>query len=257
MKPHLRYQRNGLGWPRFLGRLVDQVLERQCALCAMPLEPGGSPSGFCTACLDTLPGAGAPRCPGCALYQPRAELCPSCSNRSAQHTPTLVCCDYAPPVDRLVTAFKYGRRFALGRAIGALMAQQLHASRQARPPGPECALLPIPIAPSRLASRGFDQAALLAHQIAARNQLPVASAGLRRVRETRAQPGLPRSKRQDNLYQAMHGSPALATRLLILVDDVITTGATMREAERAVLAAGGRPILRLAFARTPGAPEQD
>src|SRR5690606_20172920 len=127
-----------------------------------------------------------------------AGPCPAC-RAAGEPLPTLVCCDYAPPVDRLVTAFKYGRRLPLGRAIGAAMALRLGEYRRAHPLPRDTALLAVPIAPSRLARRGFDQAAVLARHVGARSGLPVVPAGLVRVRDTRPQPGLARQDRGENL----------------------------------------------------------
>lgn len=221
-------------------------------MCEIVLEATESAAGICAECAAALPGARDPRCAGCGL-RGADRFCRACraTRPSTAPLPTLVCCDYAPPADRLVTAFKYGRRLALGRAIGAAMAVRLDAYRREHPLPGGIALLAVPIAPSRLARRGFDQAAVLARQVGARSRLPVAAAGLVRVRDTRPQPGLDRDDRGDNLRGAMAGSPALAGRALVLVDDVITSGATIREAERAARAAGGEPVLRLAFARTP------
>ena len=236
------------GWPR---AILDLLLPRECALCESVLEASESASGMCATCAGALPGSGATRCAGCGL-RCAARPCPACqAGTSTPAPPTLVCCDYAPPADRLVTAFKYGRRIALGRAIGAAMAERLeqHRRQHALPPG--VVLVAVPIAPSRLARRGFDQAAVLARQVGGRCGLRVVAAGLSRVRDTRPQPGLARDERSRNLDGAMAGSAALAGRPVVLVDDVITSGATLYEAERAVRAAGGEPSLRLAFARTP------
>lgn len=242
----------GARWRRWPLALFDLLLPRECAMCAIVLEASESAAGMCAECARALPGAGARRCASCGLHSP-ASPCPACSaaSRPDEPVPTLVCCDYAPPADRLVTAFKYGRRIALGRAIGASMAARLDAYRREHPLPGDAALLAVPIAPARLARRGFDQAAVLARHVGARSGLPVAVAGLARIRDTRPQPGLARDDRGDNLLGAMAGSPALAGRALVLVDDVITSGATIGEAERAARAAGGRLVLRLAFARTP------
>lgn len=236
-------------WWRLPRTLFDLLLPRECALCALALGAEESAAAMCADCAGALPGAAAPRCVGCGLRGGPGP-CPAC-RASGDPIPTLVCCDYAAPADRLVTAFKYGRRLALGRAIGAAMAGCLERHRHALSLPADAALLAVPIAPSRLAHRGFDQAAVLARQVGERSGLAVVTGGLRRVRETRPQPGLARERRRDNLRLAMLGAPSLAGRPLILLDDVITSGATIREAERAALAAGGRPVLRLAFARTP------
>jgi len=240
------------GWQRWPRAVFDLLLPRECALCAVVLEAAESAAGMCADCAAALPGASAPRCAGCGLRS-LARRCRAChaAGQSDPALPTIVCCDYAPPADRLVTAFKYGRRLALGRAIGTAMALRLDEYRREHPLPVGAALLAVPIAPSRLASRGFDQAAVLARHVSARSGLPMAGARLARVRDTRPQPGLARDDRGGNLRGAMAGSPALAGRALVLVDDVITSGATIGEAERAARTAGGEPVLRLAFARTP------
>lgn len=245
------------GWRRLPRALLDLLLPRECALCESALDTSESPAGMCMDCAAALPGATAPRCACCGLRGAGGH-CPACLAADAAAPPafTAVCCDYGPPADRLVTAFKYGRRIALGRAIGAAMARRLEQHRLAHPLPEGTALVAVPIAPSRLARRGFDQAAVLARQVGTRCGMPIIVAGLVRTRDTRPQPGLARGARGDNLHGAMAGSAALAGRALVLVDDVITTGATIREAERAARAAGGEPLLHLAFARTP-APGMD
>lgn len=237
-------------WRRLPRSLLDLLLPRECALCESVLEASESAAGMCADCVAALPGARAARCGRCGLRS-SADPCPGCRLADPSSPRTLVCCDYAPPADRLVTAFKYGRRLALGRAIGAAMAMRLEADRCEHPLPRDTALLAVPISSGRLARRGFDQAAALARQVGARSGLPVVAAGLVRIRDTRPQPGLDRGERERNLGGAMAARVSLAGRPLVLVDDVVTSGATIAEAERAVRAAGGEPVLRLAFARTP------
>lgn len=163
--------------------------------------------------------------------------------------------DYAFPWDRLIQAFKFQQRVDLAPLLAGLLAD---AVRSAGAPRPDV-LLPVPLARQRRAERGYDQGWLLARRLpgllggAAR--LPARHDLLQRVLETPPQAGLDRAERQHNLRAAFWvppaAQPAVQGRHLALLDDVMTTGATLREAAATLCRAGAASVRVWVLARTP------
>ncbi len=255
-----------------LRTLADRWLPRTCALCDCTL--GADEPGLCDACADALPGRLRPRCPRCGMpaqaqpargapdhspadHSPAAgpfdaascrsrlpECCRACRAAPASFERTLVLADYAPPLDRLIQALKFRGELALAGALGARMAPLAAAAAHID------ALVPVPLAPRRIAERGFNQSAAICAAIARACRLPVAAGLLARRRETPAQSTLALAARQANLADAFVSVPAAAGLRLAVVDDVMTTGATLQAAASALKAAGARSVVNLVAART-------
>jgi ComF family protein len=178
-------------------------------------------------------------------------------------------CDLLPPVVRaarsvcwipggtagqIVHALKYGG----WRAVSAAM-----AARMARLPWPRdvieerAALVPVPLAPVRQRERGYNQSELLARALGTRWTIPVWTDCLARVRATQTQTRLTPEERKHNVSGAFRATPAARARLrgthVILVDDVITTGATITECAAALCDAGARITSIVTFGRAPAA----
>ncbi|WP_324383499.1 ComF family protein [Zoogloea sp.] len=206
----------------------------------------GAPSGdgvLCDACYGALPGRDCPRCPRCALPQPGGGLCGACLRETPPFEATRVALDYAFPADSLVLALKYAHRLATTRLFVDLLAAA---------PRPEADLVvPMPLHPARLAQRGFNQAAELARPLARHWQLPVRLDGVVRDVNTVPQAGLPWKARAANVRGAFRVTGRLDGRRVVVVDDVMTTGATLAELARALKAAGAVSVENRVLARTP------
>ena len=233
--------------------LADHWLPRTCALCDRALAP--HEHGLCAPCLHALPGIRCARCPGCGLAEcGGAQADPAGHAGRCRHglaepfawDRTVVVARYAPPLDRLILALKFRGELAAARPLGLLLADRVATLLR---PLPEV-LVPVPLAPRRLAERGYNQSQAIAVADGRRLGLPVAPWLLSRVRETPAQSRLPLSRRRENLAGALRGHPAAAGRRVALVDDVMTTGATAHAAALALKQAGARSVVNLAVART-------
>ncbi|MBU6272330.1 MAG: ComF family protein [Betaproteobacteria bacterium] len=229
---------------------LDAWLPRACALCEGPLRQAGA--GLCGHCRLALPGRNRARCPRCALGLDAAG-CAACAGHAFAFQASRVLADYAPPLDRLIGAVKFDRQLGLAHALGRELRRGLApALRAALGAGADAAVVAVPLSAERLRERGFDQAAVLARALADGLGLPLLPA-LTRARATQAQSRLDLAARSRNLQDAFRPRalhPRLPARV-VLVDDVITTGATADAAARALIAAGARRVIVAAVARTP------
>ena len=157
---------------------------------------------------------------------------------------------YAFPWDQLITKFKFHGQVELARPLADRLARAVQAHGD-----PVCTLvLPVPLATARLAARGYNQAWELARRVARTQRLPARADLLLRALDTAHQAELGRAQRQQNLRAAFYVDPAqrhaVAGHRVALVDDVMTTGATAREAAAALLRAGAAAVDVWALART-------
>ncbi|MFC0676303.1 ComF family protein [Lysobacter korlensis] len=224
----------------------------RCLVCG---EPGSEALDLCDACEQALPRNHS-ACGSCAIPLPMpAPACGACLRRSgwlarrgsgsavaAVHAPFV----YARPLDRLLPRYKFHDDLAAGRLLAQLMTQALASA-----PRPD-ALIPVPLHRSRLRRRGYDQALELARPLAGALGLPLIAEALVRTRATDAQSCLSASHRRRNLRDAFAVRPgARLPAHVVLVDDVMTTGATLQAAASALRRAGVARVDAWVCARTP------
>jgi len=190
----------------------------------------------------------------CAINLPAgagAMRCGSCLRRPPSFDATVVVSDYAAPLDQLVLALKFGGQLAVAPLFGQLLADALR--RLPQPQWPEL-LAPVPLGKRRLAERGFNQALEMARPLARSLGLPLAARLLARERETAPQSLLTPGERRANLRRAFSLPPAaldqVRGRHVGVVDDVLTTGATLEEIAATLKRGGAVRVTCLAFART-------
>ena len=174
------------------------------------------------------------RCPGCDEAAEGADVfCAACSALMEHTSDPSAVFEYGGPVADAIQRFKYDGRSELGAALGPLMTSD--ARRWA---GKVDAVVPVPLHWRRRRSRGYDQAALLATPVANVLGIPALLRGLRRVRNTPSQVDLPHGERQQNIAGAFAPWRLRGLRRVLLIDDVRTTGATLRAASEALRAGG-------------------
>ena len=226
-----------------LQRLALRLFPARCLACG---EPGAAGRDLCAGCVAALPWNRC-ACPRCALPLPApAAACGSCLQRPPPLAAVQAACLYGAPLDRLLPRFKFHGDLAAGRLLAQLMAQA-----GAGWPRPQ-ALVPVPLHAARLRGRGYDQALELARPLARALGLPLRADRLRRIRATAAQSELAAGARRRNLRGAFaiesgSGLPAHVA----LVDDVMTTGATLHAAARALRRAGVQRVDAWVCARVP------
>ncbi len=181
-----------------------------------------------------------------------ARLCGECLRQPPAWSHAIAAADYDFPWDRLVIDFKFHGKVELASALAQRLAGAVKTS--ASLPAVDI-VVPIPLSASRLAERGFNQAWELARRVARILGLPADAAVLLRPLDTAHQADLPRAQRAVNLRGAFMVDPRQRLRVqglkVALVDDVLTTGATAREAAAALLRAGAAGVQVWTLARTP------
>lgn len=232
---------------------LDVALPPLCAACRMPLGDG---AGLCAGCWAKLHFIEPPYCarlgipftydPGPGLLSMEAIANPPAYDRARAAV------RYDEIARELVHRFKYGDRVDLAPMMGQWMAR---AGRELTAEAD--AFVPVPLHWRRLWARRFNQSAALAHAVSSVSSVPVLLETLRRVRATPQQVGLDKGERATNVQGAFRVAPEkkadVAGRRLILVDDVLTSGATVNACARALLRAGAAHVDVLVFARVvPG-----
>jgi ComF family protein len=224
------------------------ALPSQCEVCR-----AWGAGRVCARCVQRF-AQPAPRCSRCALRLGQAAAaCGECQRDPPPFSAAVCAVDYSFPWNQLMGAFKFQGQVELATALAARMEQAL-ALADDSVCRPDC-LLPVPLSAARLAARGYNQAWELTRRLAAARGLPARADVLLRPVDTAQQAELDRAARQRNLRAAFMVAPTLrpwlAGRRLALVDDVMTTGATLREAAATLLRAGAADVQVWVVARTP------
>lgn len=200
---------------------------------------------LCAGCAGDLPVADGPACPSCALPLSTEHRCGACLRHPPAFDHTRAAFRYGFPVDGLLHAFKYGGDLTLAQTLAQPLARSAGTL-----PRPDL-LLPMPLHPSRLKERGFNQALEIARPIARWLDLPLAADGCRRIRDTASQAGMKWKERQRNVRGAFACDLDLTGKSVAVVDDVMTTGATLNEISRVLKAQGAATVSAWVVARTP------
>jgi ComF family protein len=232
-----------LAWERAL----DLVFPRRCVGC------GAFGAFLCPACLSAMPRAQPPRCPGCwmpvlspAEGPAQVEVCDRCLAGPFAFKAARCPFVYGGAAREAVHALKYDGLAAIAGTMAEAMAGSLGAWEPAA-----TALVPVPLAGRRRRSRGYNQSELLARELSRRCGLPVNRGLLIRRRAT---PPLARAADEAARRAAVEGAFAVRPEAkpagaLLLVDDVMTSGATLDACARALVTAGHGPVYALTFAR--------
>jgi ComF family protein len=240
---------------REIGRgLLHLIYPPCCHLCggAMPLV-----APFCEVCRAAFVANSTPACPRCAaVVGPFAVIdgrCVHCRDEAFRFDAALRLGSYEGLLREAVLRMKNHSGEALAELLGELWAD--HAGLALRAIGADV-LVPVPLHWRRRWLRGYNQSEALAHGLAAKLRLPCGSCGLRRIRATPMQTSQTLAGRRDNMRGAFAAARNAHTsgKTVLLIDDVMTTGATASEAARALKAAGALRVVVGVLTRAQGSP---
>lgn len=239
MRGHLSNFGNALlnKWRHVAGKMFAS----HCLLC----DEAAPARSICEPCWRELPWLAGPACRICAHPLATAGICGRCVADPPHFDRVIAATRYGFPVDGLIQACKYGGRLATLHALAEMLNQ--HQPQQAD------LIVPMPLSIQRLRERGFNQALELARVVARSMPTPVDATVCLKVRETSPQTRLPWKARRKNIRGAFVAMGDLRGKHVVVVDDVLTTGATLSELARNLKLAGAESVTGWVIARTVAA----
>jgi len=233
--------------------MLDLLLPPQCLTCDAPVADQG---GLCAACFSATNFLNGPACVCCATpfsYPGEGgagRICPHCAEAPPPWRQARAALRYDEAARRLILPLKHADRTELAASLATMMTRAGAGLLEEAD-----VLVPVPLHPSRLRARGYNQSALLARSIGRRSDVPVISDALVRLHPTRLLSDLTEVEREaevKGVFAVRRGRRALlADRRVLLIDDVLTSGATSAACARVLLAAGARSVDVLVAARVP------
>jgi ComF family protein len=227
---------------------LDLLFPAVCPVCAERLGPGRR-DPLCGGCWSAFTRLTPPWCERCGVPVTTGAtgVCAACVATSPPFDYARAAAVYEGAMREAVHALKFGGRRSLARPLGDLMREYCGRFEVDRPD----ALVPVPLARGRERERGFNQAGLLAQRLADKLGIRMRPRWLVRLRMTAPQSDLSATDRHANVAGAFVAAPAVRDRHVVVVDDVMTTGATVAECARALRRAGARRVGVLVVARVP------
>jgi ComF family protein len=223
-----------------LGRRIGKLLfSGSCFLCR-----GEAADILCAQCDADLPRLMGALCPRCALASPNGAVCGRCLTQAPQYDATIAALAYGFPADVLVQSLKFRGELALAPFFAKLLAEKLTGSE------PIAFILPVPLSARRLRERGFNQALEIARDLALATRARLAPDLCERARDTPSQMDLPLAERATNVRGAFHCPRLIGGATIAVLDDVMTTGATLDEIAATLKRAGAARVLNWVVART-------
>ena len=219
--------------------MISAILPQTCTLCSV-----STPELLCPACARDLPRIPTEHCPQCALPTQDSSLCGQCLAHPPAYNASYAVLNYIFPVDRLIHALKYQGQLAF-----AVWCAELIAERIALAPRPDY-LVAMPLAAPRQRERGFNQAIEIARYLSRRIKIPLLKHAVQRIKHTPPQADLPWKERAKNIRGAFVCGADLTGKSLALVDDVMTTGASLNELAKTLKRSGAVRVENWVVART-------
>ncbi|MDH3253673.1 MAG: ComF family protein [Acidobacteriota bacterium] len=239
-------------WKDHLGKLLELLFPSHCVACHRMATGSRREVGLCVSCRGRIRPVPRAACTQCAMplhaaHLPRDGVCLRCLNTPAPFDRLIAMWSYEPPVDSVLKALKFSARLDLARPLAEKLASRLGEDAVCGD-----VVAPVPLHWRRRLARGYDQADELGRIVASRLGVRFARL-LRRHRPTKAQSSLPKTRRTANLRSAfrLRKGVALRNQRVVLIDDIVTSGATISAAARCLDRAGARSVIAAVIARTP------
>lgn len=215
-------------------------LTQPCMLCGSMSRNGL----WCQACERALPYLQAPLCELCALPIPNGSVCGHCLSHPPKFNRSTAVYAYTFPISRLIQNLKYGDQLALADALAARLSLKIEKG-----PLPDF-IIPMPLHPNKLRERGYNQSILLAKILAKELRIELLDHACERVRDTVSQSTLPFKERGKNMRNAFVCHVDLQGKTVALIDDVMTSGASLNALAAAVQTRGAIAVHACVVART-------
>ena len=220
--------------------LTQWIFGGTCLLCRGAADQGI----LCGACDADLPRLDHALCPRCAVPSAGGAICGRCLARPPRFDATVAALEYRFPADVLVQALKFRGELAIAALLARLLAERIAPEPRVH------FILPVPLAAQRLRERGYNQALEIARHVADATGARLAPQACERVRDTPTQTGLPWAEREANVRGAFRAPGALDGATIAVLDDVMTTGATLDEIAGALKRSGASYVVNWVVART-------
>ncbi|MGH8674151.1 MAG: ComF family protein [Burkholderiales bacterium] len=221
-------------------KFTQWIFGGTCLLCR-----GAAAQGLlCAACDADLPRLGRALCPRCAVPSASGAICGRCLAHPPRFDATVAALAYRFPADVLVHALKFRGELALAALLARLLAERIASEP------PVHFVLPVPLAARRLRERGYNQALEIARHVARATGARLAPEMCERARDTPAQTDLPWAERAGNVRGAFRAGRGLDGATVAVLDDVMTTGATLDEIAAALKDSGASYVVNWVVART-------
>lgn len=219
-------------------KLGNALLPGSCLLCGA----NSRDELLCPECNADLPGLPPQLCPLCADQTTHGERCGACLKDAPCFDRTIALFHYDFPLDRIIHALKYGHQLAVAPWCSRRLGRRIAANELDL-------IIPLPLHPQRLIERGFNQSAEIARTLGNDLNIPVDHTNVLRTRPTAPQADLPHKERKKNVRGAFECRTDLSGRRLLLIDDVMTTGATVNECARVLKLHGAASVTVAVIAR--------
>ncbi len=221
---------------------LNLFLPPACLLCGKLLPSTSDQQYICISCQGTMPSLGDAHCILCCRPFPKAtstHLCGPCLKRPPHFSKVHAACAYQDGTKEAIHRLKYRNQVTLAKPLGEILGQAVSIAENDLLP--DC-IVPVPLHPSRLKDRGYNQALEIARPLAHKFQIPIDNKLLQRSRKTAQQQGLSAIERRNNLRNAFTLTASASTRKILLIDDVMTTGETVRECCRILNLGGAKDV---------------
>lgn len=215
------------------------LFKQNCTLCDAPTS---SEFSLCAICVQDLPLAPHPSCLQCGLST-QGDICGKCLKQQPHFDATYALFTYGYPVDALLQHYKYNHALYLSQTFAQLLSAKMQDTDID-------VIISMPLHPSRMKERGFNQSLELAKIIAKQHDIALDSVSCNRVKNTRPQASLPFKSRLKNMQGAFACSNTFSGKHIALIDDVMTTGSSLNELAKTIKNAGARKVSCYVLART-------
>lgn len=219
--------------------ILDHLFKQNCILCAANVVGKRS---FCQDCLNNLPIAPYPQCPQCGL-KTQGETCGSCQKDKPHFDHTHALFSYTYPVDAMMQHYKYNNALYLSQTFGRLLSETIVDYNID-------VIVPMPLHPNRIKERGFNQSLEIAKVMAKKSKVKLDALSCRRIKNTPPQASLTVKGRLKNMKGAFDCQQSFSGQHVVLIDDVMTTGASLNELAKTVKNAGATRVSCYVLART-------